>query len=141
MNVVNEEAPHGLLNNPTDDDHIVNKRDKSVVDIGTIRVEIKRVKLGDEVSFKGYDAQDPGVVHEQAKKAGAHCTTYVKRLLHDSQLTPKYRYQEVRKSRNSRTVAISTEPYDEHNPGPYVTFIFRYRSRGQHILDIPSGCT
>lgn len=34
------------------------------------------------------------------------------------------------KFRGARTVAVSTSPYDPNEPGPYVTFVFRYRSRG-----------
>lgn len=34
------------------------------------------------------------------------------------------------KFRGTRTVAVSTSPYDPNEPGPYVTFTFRYRSRG-----------
>ena len=46
-------------------------------DVGTIRVEIKLVRLGGEVPFEGYDVTDNELVHERAKKAGAHCTKYV----------------------------------------------------------------
>jgi hypothetical protein len=41
------------------------------------KIEITRVKLGDEVSFKGYEARAHGMAHEKAKKMGAHCTSYV----------------------------------------------------------------
>ena len=58
-------------------DKIANKRDKSTIDIGTIRVEIKLVCLGRPVDFEGYEARNVGVVHEQAKKAGAHCTRWL----------------------------------------------------------------
>lgn len=48
--------------------------DNTLKDVGTIRVEISRVQLGDSMRFEGYDAQNLGYVHEKAKKAGAHCT-------------------------------------------------------------------
>ena len=40
----------------------------------------------------------------------------------------------ARRSDKARTVAVSTAPYDEDNPGPYVTFLFRYRDRGNVLL-------
>lgn len=45
----------------------------------------------------------------------------------------------ARKTDNARTVAISTAPYDEDNPGPYVTFVFRYRDQGAFMphVDVP----
>lgn len=46
-------------------------------DVGTIRVEIKHVRLGGEVPFEGYKVPESELVHERAKKAGAHCTKYV----------------------------------------------------------------
>lgn len=42
-----------------------------------MKVEIKRVKLGAETAFKGYEPYEHGAVHEKAKKMGAHCTSYV----------------------------------------------------------------
>lgn len=53
--------------------------DNTLKDIGSIRVEISRVQLGDSMHFEGTDAQNLGYVHEKAKKAGAHCTRYQSR--------------------------------------------------------------
>lgn len=60
----------------TDDDSLANMYDNTLKDVGTIRVEINRVQLGDSMRFEGYDAENLGYVHEKAKKAGAHCTRY-----------------------------------------------------------------
>ncbi|KAH8112681.1 hypothetical protein DFH11DRAFT_470693 [Phellopilus nigrolimitatus] len=97
----------------TDDDTLADRFDPTIRDVGVIKVEIKRVRLGDTVRFTGYDAENLGFVHERAKKAGAHCT--------------KFGTEE--RSKNPRTVAISTAPYDPNEPGAYVTFEFRYRSQ------------
>ncbi|TDL25738.1 hypothetical protein BD410DRAFT_895959 [Rickenella mellea] len=97
----------------TDDDQIASQYDTSLQDIGTIKVEISHVRLGQEVPFKGYEAQDPGIAHERAKKAGAHCTTF----------------EEPIRSNASRTIAVSTEAYDKNSPGPFLIFEFLYRSR------------
>ncbi|KAL5504381.1 hypothetical protein ACEPAH_8455 [Sanghuangporus vaninii] len=97
----------------TDDDDLANPYDTSLGRIGSIRIEITRVRLGAEVPFAGYDeAQDPGVVHERAKKAGAHCTNF----------------GDAKRIERARTVSISTAPYDPNEPGPFVVFEFRYRS-------------
>ncbi|KAL5526324.1 hypothetical protein ACEPAF_8047 [Sanghuangporus sanghuang] len=97
----------------TDDDDLASPYDTSLGRIGSIRIEITRVRLGAEVPFAGYDkAQDPGVVHERAKKAGAHCTNF----------------GDAKHIERARTVSISTAPYDPNEPGPFVVFEFRYRS-------------
>lgn len=57
-----------------DDDELADPGDNRMKDVGSVRVEIKRVRLGDEVPFEGYKVPDTEVVHERAKKAGAHCT-------------------------------------------------------------------
>ncbi|KAF8525909.1 hypothetical protein BU17DRAFT_41206 [Hysterangium stoloniferum] len=100
--------------NLTDDDSIANPCDPALQEMGTIKVEITRVKIGDEVPFNGYEAQDHGPVHERAKKLGAHCTSF----------------GPSKRTASSRTVAVSTAPYDKHNSDPHVTFIFKYRSAG-----------
>lgn len=63
--------------NITDNDELADPSDNRMKDVGTIRVEIKLVRLGDEVPFEGYDVTDNELVHERAKKAGAHCTKCV----------------------------------------------------------------
>ncbi|KAL5525560.1 hypothetical protein ACEPAG_6896 [Sanghuangporus baumii] len=97
----------------TDDDDLASPYDTSLGRIGSIRIEITRVRLGAEVPFAGYgEAQDPGVVHERAKKAGAHCTNF----------------GDAKRVAKAQTVSISTAPYDPNEPGPFVVFEFRYRS-------------
>jgi len=48
---------------------------------------------------------------KEQKKTGAHCTSFG-----------------ASKRSSTKTVAISRAPYDEDHPGPYVTFVFKYRS-------------
>ncbi|KAF8591218.1 hypothetical protein K439DRAFT_1627287 [Ramaria rubella] len=103
----------------TDDDTIANQNDPGLKDMGTIKIEISRVKLGGEVPFKGYEAQEHGLVHEKAKKLGAHCIAY----------------DPSKRTVASRTVAVTTAPYDINNPGPYVTFVFNYRSEDLLLAD------
>ena len=63
-----------ILTISIDDEDIANVCDNRLQDVGTIRVEISRVKLGKKMRFEGYEAENLGYVHERAKKAGAHCT-------------------------------------------------------------------
>ncbi|GJJ08353.1 hypothetical protein Clacol_002567 [Clathrus columnatus] len=98
----------------TDDDSVADIHDPSLEHMGTIRLEISQVKLGSEIQFKGYRAEEHCAVHEKAKKLGAHCTSFGPGQRTDS----------------TRTVAITTIPYDENRPGPYLTFVFIYRSPG-----------
>ncbi|KIJ55007.1 hypothetical protein M422DRAFT_775170 [Sphaerobolus stellatus SS14] len=106
----------------TDDDDVADRYDPHLNNTGTIRVEITRVKLGAEVPFKGYEAEEHGTVHEKAKKMGAHCTSF----------------GPAKRTNSTRTVSITTAPYDEENPGPHVIFLFKYRSedllRAQNII-------
>lgn len=98
----------------TDDTSIAPVRDPSVQHIGSVKLEITRVVLGAEVAFKPVTVENRGPVHEKAKKAGAHVTNY----------------GVAQRSARGRTAAISTAPYDAGRDTPWVTFIFRYRSRG-----------
>lgn len=98
----------------TDDERIAPVRDPSAADIGQIRLEITRVVLGAEVPFKAAVVDERGPVHERAKKAGAHVT----------------RYGKAQRATKGKTASVSTAPYDVGRDKPWVTFVFRYRSRG-----------
>ncbi|KZV90882.1 hypothetical protein EXIGLDRAFT_750442 [Exidia glandulosa HHB12029] len=110
----------------TDDEKVAPIIDPSVKEIGTIRVEITRVILGAEVPFKAVTVEERGPVHEKAKKAGAHVT----------------KFGDMKRSTKGRTSAVSNAPYDPDRTTPWVTFIFRYRSReflmAQDIIPNPS---
>ncbi|KIO34332.1 hypothetical protein M407DRAFT_240654 [Tulasnella calospora MUT 4182] len=96
----------------TDDDSVADPGDPRAKDIGTIQVKIKYIKLGSAVPMKKTKLDDVGLVHEKAKKAGIHTTTYKTR-------------QKLAKSR-----AVSNKPlYPNDEWEHHVVFTFRYRSR------------
>ncbi|KAG8893327.1 hypothetical protein FRC00_010686 [Tulasnella sp. 408] len=96
----------------TDDDSVADPGDPRAKDIGTIQVKIKYIKLGSVVAMKKTKLDDVGVVHEKAKKAGIHTTTYKTR-------------QKLAKSRS-----VSNKPLYPNDEWEYhVVFTFRYRSR------------
>ncbi|KAF9507504.1 hypothetical protein BS47DRAFT_1421412, partial [Hydnum rufescens UP504] len=109
--------------NLTDNERLANPRDPTLMDIGSIELRLTYVRLGPPVKFEGYETKNRGLVHERAKKMGAHYTAYGKAT-------------ELPKSR-----AVSTAPLDPGNPGPHVRFIFRYRSlevlQAQGIVPLP----
>ncbi|KAG9014038.1 hypothetical protein FRB94_000235 [Tulasnella sp. JGI-2019a] len=95
----------------TDDDDIADPNDPRAKDIGTIRVEIKFIRTGKIVPIKACDPEDIGLIHEKAKKASIHTTTYK---------TTK---------RIDRGRSVSTAPlYPNDAWEHHVVFIFRYRS-------------
>jgi len=59
-----------------DDDSIADENDVRAPKIGCIRLEIKLVVLGKTVPLRPYDPEEIGIMHEKAKKAGVHATTY-----------------------------------------------------------------
>lgn len=61
----------------TDDDSVADPHDPRATDLGTIKIEIKFVRLGRAVPIRPCDPENVGPVHEKAKKAGVHTTTYV----------------------------------------------------------------
>ncbi|KAG8954207.1 hypothetical protein FRC04_000428 [Tulasnella sp. 424] len=96
----------------TDDDSVADPGDPRGKDIGTIQVKIKYIRLGSVVPLKKTNPEDIGVVHEKAKKAGIHATTYKTT-------------QKLAKSR-----AVSNKPLYPNDEWEYhVVFTFRYRSR------------
>ncbi len=68
-----------LTNTCLDDDKLADRRDPTLLDLGSIEVKLTYVRLGPEVEFKGYEAHNRGHVHERAKKLGTHYTSYVPR--------------------------------------------------------------
>lgn len=61
-----------------DDDDAADPNDPRAREIGTIRVELKYVKIFRKVPIVPCDPEDAGPVHEKAKKAGVHQTTHVR---------------------------------------------------------------
>jgi len=98
----------------TDDENLADPKDPRAKDLGTIRVEIVFVKLGQVVPLKRVDAEGIDLMHEKAKKAGLHTTKY-----ETSTRTPKSR-------------AVSTTPLHE---GKHVVFLFRYRPKDVLMAD------
>ncbi|KAG8853904.1 hypothetical protein FRB96_007913 [Tulasnella sp. 330] len=94
----------------TDDDTIADPNDPRTQDIGTIRIEIKFIRLGKVVPIKACDPQNIGPIHEKAKKASIHTTTYK---------TTK----RIKKGRSVSTAPLYPSDEWEH----HVVFIFRYR--------------
>lgn len=89
----------------TDDEHAAPVHD----DAGTIRLEISWVRIGSATSIVKADVADHvTVAHERAKKGGMMITTYAE------------------PERIECGKAVSTRPYYPDEPGPFVTFIFRY---------------
>jgi hypothetical protein len=57
------------------DDTLANKHDPAVRNIGDIAIKITYVQLGARVPLRPNDeAENFGLIHEKAKKAGAHVT-------------------------------------------------------------------
>ncbi|KAG8900518.1 hypothetical protein FRB99_005988 [Tulasnella sp. 403] len=97
-----------------DDESLADPDDPRTQDIGTIRIEIKYIRLGDVVPIVRGSINEIGLVHEKAKKAGVHTTTFqsIKR---------------IDKSRSVETAPLYPDDEWEH----HVVFVFRYRSAGE----------
>ncbi|KZV89923.1 hypothetical protein EXIGLDRAFT_771289 [Exidia glandulosa HHB12029] len=97
--------------NLTDDENVSNP----APDCGTIKIELSKVVLVGLNGVRKYSGIDrlasPPLVNERVKKLNAHCVSLGRER-------PEVAHK-----------VAQTRPLDPNNPGPHVTFEFRYRSR------------
>lgn len=106
--------------------------DKQDEDMGSIKIVIRRriAKTSTSASTRTYAPPTAAPVHERNKKRilGGQSVSYARRDWACVNTDSKRRTGPTKTVRP--LVSVQAEPYDPMDPDPYVTFAFRYRSRG-----------